>query len=129
MRQSGFTLVEVAVAMVVLAFAVGVGGIALNAIERNRGYRNALVEATILADNEAERVTAVNRSGKRCGDTTYTITCNKLPFTVSRNIGDKKASITRTRHSDNETIIAATLNGTVSHTWTFRMHQEVILDK
>ena len=122
--HSGFTLIEVAVAMVVLTGAAIVGGMAMDAIERTRGYRNTVVDATIIAQNETERICAVNRCGFVTGDTSYSLTCNRLNYTVMRTVGKPNDLHSATPVSDRRTIITVTAATGTPHTWTFSLTQE-----
>ncbi len=91
MEESGFTLLEVLLAMTILSIGIlGISGLAGNAI-RSSGYSQALTQATNLAQDRIEALQSVDFMNLQSTDTATARTdlrrnCTQTDFTASRPV-------------------------------------------
>jgi Tfp pilus assembly protein PilV len=85
-NKTGFTIVEVMVAVVVLGAAI-IGVMAmLRTGDRIKAHQTQLAMAAGLAQNEAERIKYIAKNAINIPDTTYEQTINGLTFSVLRTV-------------------------------------------
>ena len=90
--RRGFTLLEVLIALFILALAVTADFGLLISADKAAALGKSVACAGIMAANEAERIKCAISSADTLGDTTYTDSIEGMTFEVRRTVAAKPSA-------------------------------------
>jgi prepilin-type N-terminal cleavage/methylation domain-containing protein len=92
--QNGMTLLEIVIAVAILAFASASSLYIIMVIDKSRNKALETERASLCASNEAERLRSRSGENFPAGDTSYIETIDKMNFVIERSIPHRETEST-----------------------------------